>query len=143
MANTLVVETKNENEFLKDVRARLVARSFFGFCGEMGAGKTTFISRLLSDSSVIVSSPTFALYNTYQLANLDVVHVDLYRLKTEEEIDSSGFWDLFSNLNSVILTEWVERLKSSDIPLNWTQWMVKIDVGSDQVRSYSLFRVTP
>ena len=115
----------------------------FGLLGPNGAGKTTFISRLLAPNNIVVSSPTFALYNTYTLPSLTVIHADLYRLTSAEDVDSAGFWDLFSQSDAVILTEWVDRVDWQEIPLNWTQWIVKIDVTAEQMRSYSLFKVNP
>ena len=56
--------------------------------GEIGAGKTTFTKYLvevygLSDE---VCSPTFALENRYETKNGLIIHFDLYRIKSEEEL---------------------------------------------------------
>jgi tRNA threonylcarbamoyl adenosine modification protein YjeE len=59
------------------------------FCveGEMGAGKTTFISlvaKLLGEENT--SSPTFSLVNEYHLGNNErMYHFDLYRVKSKAE----------------------------------------------------------
>ena len=57
-----------------------------GLCGDLGAGKTTFVRYLvkaLGCSAESVSSPSFTLENEYRLPSGQVVeHWDLYRLKT-------------------------------------------------------------
>ncbi|MBI3883886.1 MAG: tRNA (adenosine(37)-N6)-threonylcarbamoyltransferase complex ATPase subunit type 1 TsaE [Sphingobacteriales bacterium] len=83
----------------------------FAFHGEMGAGKTTFIHTLCNVLNVkdAISSPTFSIINQYETSNEQVVyHMDLYRLKNEEEAISAGVEDcLFSG--NLCLVEWPEK----------------------------------
>jgi tRNA threonylcarbamoyladenosine biosynthesis protein TsaE len=83
----------------------------FAFHGEMGAGKTTFIQALCEVMGVkgTVSSPTFSIINQYVTGdNKAVYHMDLYRLKDEQEALNAGVEDcLFSG--SVCLVEWPEK----------------------------------
>ncbi|OYZ23259.1 MAG: tRNA (adenosine(37)-N6)-threonylcarbamoyltransferase complex ATPase subunit type 1 TsaE [Bdellovibrio sp. 28-41-41] len=139
MTETLVLQTPDQNEIILAVQERLKTKTFVGFRGDMGAGKTTFISTLLKDQGAAVSSPTFALHNTYKAFGLSIVHVDLYRLHSSEEVDSSGFWDLFADPDSAILTEWVERISIDEIPLDWKKWFLQIQVQPGGQRTYSLF----
>lgn len=141
MQKTPEIETKEPHVMQEEIRKRLREKVFIGFRGEMGAGKTTLISEMLKDQNVTVSSPTFSLYNSYKINNLEIMHADLYRLQNAEEIDSSGFWDLFGNSTSVILAEWVDRLDWSELPIDWQKWLVQIQVQEDESRIYSLFRV--
>ncbi len=141
MKATLVFEATDEKFIQTEIRNCLKPKSFVGFRAEMGAGKTTLIASLLRDQNVNVSSPTFSLYNVYSAFGIDVVHVDLYRLKNAEEIESSGFWDLFGNLDSAILTEWVDRIDLSDIPLTWNTWLVTIEVSLKGERTISLLKI--
>ncbi len=138
MTETLVLQTTDQNEIILAVQERLKTKTFIGLRGNMGAGKTTFVATLLKDQGVAVSSPTFALHNTYKAFGLSIVHVDLYRLQSSEEVDSSGFWDLFADPDSAILTEWVERIVVDEIPLDWKKWFLQIQVQPDGQRSYSL-----
>jgi len=69
----------------------------------MGAGKTTFVSALsaLLGSMITPSSPTFSICNEYPLASpvagySQIVHMDLYRFKSIEEILASGIEDYLS-----------------------------------------------
>ena len=60
--------------------------------GELGAGKTTCARSLLRALGVagLVRSPTYTLVETYSVAALTCVHVDLYRLQSVTEIDELG-----------------------------------------------------
>ena len=89
----------------------------FAFHGEMGAGKTTFIHALCDVKEVkdVVSSPTFSIINEYVYTRDDVAkkiyHIDLYRLKDEEEALQAGIEDcLYSD--HICLVEWPEKVAS-------------------------------
>lgn len=77
--------------------------------GEMGAGKTTFISliaRLLGEENT--SSPTFSLVNEYHLHNNErMYHFDLYRVKSKAELQEFGFEDYLYGARYVFI-EWPE-----------------------------------
>ena len=81
------------------------------FCveGEMGAGKTTFISliaKLLGEENT--SSPTFSLVNEYHLHNNErMYHFDLYRVKEKAELQEFGFEDYLFGARYVFI-EWPE-----------------------------------
>lgn len=84
------------------------------FHGEMGAGKTTFIHALCDVKNVqdIVGSPTFSLINEYDYSEngteKKIFHIDLYRLKNEEEARQAGIEDCFYSGN-ICLVEWPEK----------------------------------
>ncbi len=87
----------------------------FAFHGDMGAGKTTFIHALCDIKGVIdtVGSPTFSIINEYEytINNNDIkkiFHIDLYRLKDEQEAIQAGVEDcLYSD--HLCLVEWPDR----------------------------------
>lgn len=68
----------------------------FAFHGPMGAGKTTIIEALCRYKGVedSMGSPTFSIINEYGYReggwDKKIFHIDLYRLKGEEEIIASG-----------------------------------------------------
>lgn len=83
----------------------------FAFHGQMGAGKTSFIRALCAAKGVedTVGSPTFSIINEYRSsAGEKIFHMDLYRLKDEEEAINAGVEDCFSS-GSVCLVEWPEK----------------------------------
>ncbi|WEK37440.1 MAG: tRNA (adenosine(37)-N6)-threonylcarbamoyltransferase complex ATPase subunit type 1 TsaE [Candidatus Pseudobacter hemicellulosilyticus] len=80
------------------------------FHGPMGAGKTTFINALCGFLKVssTVGSPTFPIINEYEYPGGRLYHMDLYRLKDEEEAIRAGVEDcLYSG--QVCLVEWPEK----------------------------------
>lgn len=93
-----------------------------GLSGELGAGKTTLVGGLLAalGHDGPVRSPTYALIEPYRLADRDVYHCDLYRLRDPEEIEDLGLRDLLAG-PSVLLVEWPERaggrLREPDLSL--------------------------
>jgi tRNA threonylcarbamoyladenosine biosynthesis protein TsaE len=90
--------------------------------GELGAGKTTCVRSLLRALGVtgLVRSPTYTLVETYELAALLCVHVDLYRVQVLSEVDELGLRDLVGP-KCLLLVEWPEKgagaLPSADLDL--------------------------
>jgi|ERR1044071_4376623 tRNA threonylcarbamoyladenosine biosynthesis protein TsaE len=84
------------------------------FHGQMGAGKTTFIHAFCDIIQVkdVVSSPTFSIINQYNYTEegqeKKMFHIDLYRLKDEEEAIQAGVEDCFYS-GSLCFVEWPER----------------------------------
>ena len=56
----------------------------FAFHGNMGTGKTTFITALCRSLGVAgaVSSPTFSIINEYVARGRTIYHLDLYQART-------------------------------------------------------------
>lgn len=83
------------------------------FTGEMGAGKTTFIrewfSRFGTKSSI--NSPTFSLYNIYDSPKFRLVHFDLYRIHSVEEMENLGFEEIWGK-EGVSAIEWWQKAGS-------------------------------
>ena len=99
--------------------------------GDMGAGKTQivkFILEELTQGKDEVASPTFALHNEYEVGSRLVDHIDLYRLENEEDLESSGFWDVFSKDEGLILIEWASKIDTSHYPMDWDLIIINIDV---------------
>jgi tRNA threonylcarbamoyladenosine biosynthesis protein TsaE len=82
----------------------------FAVSGQMGAGKTTFISavcRALGASGAL-SSPTFSIINEYQSPGGRLLHIDLYRLRDEEEARQAGVEDALY-AGDYCFVEWPEK----------------------------------
>jgi tRNA threonylcarbamoyladenosine biosynthesis protein TsaE len=79
--------------------------------GEMGAGKTTFVHAVCEAMGVTdtIGSPTFSIINQYQTAdNTIIYHIDMYRLKDEEEAIQTGVEDCLYSGNYCFV-EWPEK----------------------------------
>lgn len=82
------------------------------FYGNMGAGKTTLITRICKylQAEGNLSSPTFTLVNEYRMSNGDpVYHIDLYRVNSILEALDAGIEEyLYSGC--ICLVEWPELI---------------------------------
>jgi tRNA threonylcarbamoyladenosine biosynthesis protein TsaE len=78
--------------------------------GELGSGKTTCARSLLHALGVTatVRSPTYTLVDTYSVARLNCVHVDLYRVQSSTEIEELGLRDM-TGPDYLMLIEWPEK----------------------------------
>jgi len=83
------------------------------FYGPMGAGKTTLIHALCDEKGVTstVGSPTFSIINEYNYPGGKIFHIDLYRLKDEEEAVRAGVEDCLYSGN-ICLVEWPGRAEA-------------------------------
>ena len=102
---------ENINEVAKSCWSYIGNKTVIAFHGEMGAGKTTFIHALCDVMNVkdTVGSPTFSIINEYYInGNRKIFHIDLYRLKDEQEAIAAGVEDcLYSD--HICLVEWPEK----------------------------------
>lgn len=101
--------------------------------GHLGAGKTFFVrSALQALGCSDVSSPTYSLIHEYRLADqTPVYHIDLYRFEDEEDLESSGFWDLFALEKALIFVEWSDRISETQWPRHWKTIKVYIENSQD------------
>jgi tRNA threonylcarbamoyladenosine biosynthesis protein TsaE len=85
-------------------------QTVFAFHGDMGAGKTTLIRALCLAKGVTdtVGSPTFSIINEYLYPGGCIYHIDLYRLKDEEEAIRTGVEDVLYS-GDLCLVEWPDR----------------------------------
>ena len=86
--------------------------------GDLGAGKTFFVSELFRAMGSLVPavSPTFPVVNTLQLRSVyngvdKICHLDLYRLKSSDEMLQLGL-ELEVTNQSLVLLEWPENIDS-------------------------------
>ncbi len=108
------VSIKELNAFAKDFWGQVGATRIFLFYGEMGAGKTTLIEALCAAKGVTerMGSPTFSIINQYGYAEggeeKTIYHIDLYRLKDEEEIIAAGVEDCVYS-GAICFVEWPQK----------------------------------
>ncbi len=84
----------------------------FAFEGEMGAGKTTFITAILKEMGIkeLKGSPTYGLVNQYISDSHGLInHFDAYRIESDEEAFQMGIEDLL-NEGAICFIEWPSKV---------------------------------
>ena len=85
---------------------------FVALYGDLGVGKTAFTRGFTSAvaPAARVKSPTFALVHEYKGDLGTVFHFDMYRIESEDELYSIGFYDYWDR-KGICLTEWSENIE--------------------------------
>ena len=100
--------------------------------GEMGAGKTTFIHGLCDVLGVkdVVTSPTFSIINQYLYnSNETIYHIDLYRLKNNQEAIATGVEDCVYS-GCYCFVEWPENAPALFPPNSIHAWLYTVDINT-------------
>ncbi len=81
--------------------------------GEMGAGKTLFAKGLARGLGIedAVTSPTFALHNSYEGRTLTLNHFDFYRVTDAREAEFLGLNEFFGDRHAVSAIEWSKNVE--------------------------------
>ncbi len=104
---------------------------FVALYGDLGVGKTAFVrgfTSIIAPTSR-VKSPTFALVHEYKGERLTVFHFDMYRIESEDELDSIGFYDYW-NRSGICLIEWSEKIGYA-LPEEYVRVEIRKDSLSD------------
>ena len=115
-SNILLLNEKNETVSALEILKANEPHRVFAFDGVMGAGKTTFIKKLVEQmgSVDIVNSPTFAIVNVYDVEQPykgEVYHFDCYRLKDLREAMDFGAEEYLYSGNYCFI-EWPEKIEA-------------------------------
>lgn len=102
----------------------------------MGAGKSTFaraLLRALGFSLTAEGSPSFAIVHEYERKDqARAVHMDLYRLESEEELHAAGMEEVLWKSEGWVISEWLSKFSELESRLlkpqrlGWRVWLVKI-----------------
>lgn len=107
--------------------------------GDLGAGKTLFVSGLLNffDMKDEVSSPTFTIVNEYDVkSDLKLFHFDVYRLDSPNEFLAIGGDEFF--YNGICLIEWGEKIEEL-LPDDCLRIDFKKDAEDNNMRIISFY----
>ncbi|MCX7943779.1 MAG: tRNA (adenosine(37)-N6)-threonylcarbamoyltransferase complex ATPase subunit type 1 TsaE [Deltaproteobacteria bacterium] len=94
----------------KKIGSFLRGGEIFGLCGELGSGKTMFVKGVAIGLGYdgYVKSPTFTIINQYQTQHVSLIHIDIYRLTTFEELMLIGYESYLSE-DYVVVIEWFDK----------------------------------
>ncbi len=99
-------------EFIQYISQSDAQSNIFAFYGNMGAGKTTFVTALCRVLGVsdTVNSPTFTIVNEYRAAKgFPVYHFDFYRIERLQEAYEIGMDEYFGG-DGLCFIEWPEKI---------------------------------
>lgn len=85
-------------------------------CGDMGAGKTVFSAGIGRGwgAQQVLTSPTYNLVHQHsrQQDESSLYHLDCYRLRSVDEVDTIGFDDIVES-GGILVIEWPERIREA------------------------------
>ena len=92
---------------------KLPGGSVVAMYGDLGAGKTAFVRGMAKGMglSCRVSSPTFTIVNEY-LGERGLIHFDMYRLSSADELFDIG-WEDYLSRGAVCAVEWSENVQDA------------------------------
>ena len=109
--------------------------------GDLGAGKTMFVSGFLSfyGKENEASSPTFTIVNEHNLTtSLKLFHFDVYRFDFEDEFTAIGGEEFFGN--GICIIEWGEKIKNL-LPKNYLKINIEKDENDINKRKISFYPI--
>ena len=110
-----VTHSREETEALgARLAGELDAGRVVAFTGDLGAGKTAFVSGMAWALGVEerVTSPTFTIVNEYEGGRLPLFHFDMYRLGSADELFHIG-WEDYLARGGVCAVEWSENVSDA------------------------------
>jgi tRNA threonylcarbamoyladenosine biosynthesis protein TsaE len=80
-----------------------------------------------------VTSPTFTLVHEYRGKTRRLVHLDLYRLETEREIEGIGLWEMAEAADALVLVEWGDRFAGVVERADAEIWITQGEVENERL----------
>ena len=135
----------SDTEAFGEELARLILNDstlprFVALYGDLGVGKTAFVrgfTRAIAPEAR-VKSPTFALVNQYKGSSCSVFHFDMYRIESEDDLYSIGFYDYLEN--GICLVEWSENIEYALPDERFTVSIEKCSTDEPDKRKITLVR---
>ncbi len=117
---------------------------FLGLAGPVGAGKSVVARAVAAGAGVeeFMPSPTFNLVFRYELPDQParaVVHADLYRVRSEDELAAIGWEDMLAD-PALVLVEWPERAGSARPADRW-EIALRMVPGEPELRELEVRRI--
>lgn len=111
---TFITKSEQETEALGARLAHaLHGGSVVAMFGDLGSGKTALVRGMARGMGLNarVTSPTFTIVNEY-LGEVDLIHFDMYRLHSSDELFDIG-WEDYLSRGAVCAVEWSENVEDA------------------------------
>ena len=116
MNKELVLSSLDETKQLAEKLASFLTEenkypSSIHLSGDLGTGKTTLVKEVLNCLGIenFINSPTFTLIEPYEINDLKIFHIDLYRVEKITELSAIGLEEYLQEANSINFIEWPEK----------------------------------
>ena len=109
---TVITKSPEQTELLgKKLAAFLRPGDVIAYYGDLGAGKTAFTRGLAAGLGIreAVTSPTYTIVNEYLSGRMPLLHFDMYRLSSSEDLFDIG-WEDYLARGGVCAVEWSENV---------------------------------
>lgn len=106
--------------------------------GDLGSGKTVFTKGFASSLGIdeAITSPTFNIIKEYTSGELDLYHMDVYRL--DGKVEDLGIEEYYQK-NGVVIIEWSDMIKDY-LPEERLEIKIKL---SDEDEDTRIILITP
>ena len=127
----------NENEtkeIARKLASKLKSEDIVVLTGDLGAGKTKFTEGFLSFWNLQdeISSPTFNIVNEHHKDDINIYHLDVYRLEDEDEFYAIGGTEYLNT--GICVIEWGELIENV-LPQNYIKITFSKDEKDDSIRN--------
>lgn len=136
--NTFISHDFNQTELIgQKLAKKLKSGDVVALFGGLGMGKTAFVRGLAKGLSICedVSSPTFSIVHDYG-GNPALIHFDMYRVGTWEDLNTTGFFD-YLDLNGILAIEWSENIESA-LPQN----SIYVEISKGELDNDRIIKIT-
>lgn len=107
-----LIDTKN---FAINFAKSLKGGELVLLSGDLGAGKTTLVKYILKHWGIgdDIVSPTFNIMKSYKTDKFNILHFDMYRIESDEEVVELGLEE-YLNVSSkdIVFIEWADNVKN-------------------------------
>lgn len=132
-----VEETEN---IAKSFSEELVAGDVIALYGDLGAGKTHFVSGLAKALGYVgeTYSPTFAIINEYIGGKYPIYHFDMYRISTWDDLYTTNYDEYLESGQGILAIEWAENIENA---LPDSYYKVEIRNTGETTRNINIIKV--
>lgn len=111
MSTRLELDLAGVKKLAENLAKKYQKRSLvLGLVGPLGAGKTTFVKHFAQALNISgIKSPSFTILTPHKFRSGTLYHLDFYRLKKMNELETLGIRELLSEPHRIVLIEWVDR----------------------------------
>ena len=106
--------------------------------GDLGSGKTVFTKGFASSLGIeeAITSPTFNIIKEYNSGEMDLYHMDVYRL--DGKVDDLGIEEYYQR-DGIVIIEWADMIRDY-LPEERLEIKIRVSEDSEDTR---IITITP